>query len=269
MKVSIIIPCYNSSQYFSRIKFSIEQYLNDIDYEIIFVNDNSSPDEGLLLLKFIEELNAINIVYIENNTNLGASVSRKKAVEKSKSKYIAFLDSDDAWHKEKILLQYELMEKFSIDILGGLTNVININEFELINNKSVNDIKITKLNFVNFLFKNYYSTPSVMVKRDIMLDENFSEELRYSEDYECWRRVAFKYNSYFMSESYTYSFKHSYISNINSLSTNLIQMSIGELKGLFFLLKKKMQIHLYLLVFFAIFFSFLKALKRLLQFYIR
>lgn len=239
------------------------------DYEIIIVNDNSSPDEKKILMKFLSELDSKNIVYIENRVNLGASISRKIAVEISRAKYIAFLDSDDAWHKDKISLQYSLMEKYNIDILGGLTNVIDINSFELINENNINNINLKKLSFLNFLFKNYYSTPSVMVKRDVIIDENFSDKLRYSEDYECWRRIALKYNAYFMSESGTYSFKHSYISDTNSLSTNLVKMSIGELKGLLFIFSKKISLYLYIVVFFAIIYSFLKALRRLLQSYIR
>ncbi|MFW1911288.1 glycosyltransferase family 2 protein [Acinetobacter ursingii] len=268
MKVSIIIPCYNSSKFFDRLKASILNYLNNNDYEIIFINDKSSCEEKILFLNFLNELNAINVSYIENDVNLGASISRKKAVNKSKGKYIAFLDSDDAWHMGKIALQYDLMEKCNIDILGGLTNVVEDGEFIVINKEDIRNAEVKKLNFLNFLFKNYYSTPSVMVKRDVILDENFSDEFRYSEDYECWRRIAFKYNAYFMLESYTYSFKHPYISDTNSLSTNLIQMSLGELKGLFFLFKKKMPIYLYFMVFFAIIFSFLKALRRMIQSYI-
>ena len=60
----------------------------------------------------------------------------------------------------------------------------------------MNNDGLKKLNFNNFLFKNYYSTPSVMVKRSVILKENFSDQMRYSEDFECWRRIKMKLNFY-------------------------------------------------------------------------
>lgn len=268
MKVSIIIPCYNSSIHFENLKLCISLYLNDFDYEIIFIDDCSSSIEKETLKKFIIQLDSKNIISVFNEVNLGASVSRRKCVELARGKYIAFLDSDDAWHREKIRYQFKVMEDLDIDILGGYTNVINNSQFEIINQTeiNINHQKLRKINFNNFLFKNYYSTPSVMVRRSVILKENFSDKLRYSEDFECWRRISLNHTSYFMTESYTYSFKHSYLSTSSSLSSNLIKMSLGELRGFFLAFKMELNFHQYILLIIAISVSMLKSLKRLVHY---
>ena len=268
MKVSIIIPCYNSSNYFENLKSSISPYLNDSDYEIIFIDDCSLLSEKEILKKFINELDSKNILLVFNEVNLGVSISRRKCVELARGKYIAFLDSDDAWHKDKIRYQFEVMEDLDIDILGGYTNVINISQFDILNKKNINmnNDGLKKLNFNNFLFKNYYSTPSVMVKRSVILKENFSDQMRYSEDFECWRRISLNHISYFMTESYTYSFKHSYLSSSSSLSSNLLKMSLGELKGLFLSFKMKLNFYQYILLMVSIVISVLKSFKRLVHY---
>ncbi len=269
MKVSIVIPYYNSSIFFKTIYFSIEEYLNDSNYEIIFIDDNSLNLEREKLSDFIGSLNAKNVVLLINEINLGASSTRKKGVNFASGKYIAFLDADDAWHKNKLKFQYDLMEKMSIDILGGRINIIDFENLKYFNENEILEIQVKEINFNKFLFKNYYSTPSVMVLKNVILSENFSDGLRYSEDYDCWRRISLRYKAYFMDNSYTYSFKHDYLSSGNSLSSNLLKMSIGELKGLILLFKKKLLLYQYLLIISATMYSVLKALRRILKSYTR
>ena len=269
MKVSIVIPYFNSSKYLNRILFSIHDYINREDIEIIFIDDCSFLNESIELETFIHSLNANNISYKKNKTNKGASESRKEGTLLSRGKYIAFLDSDDAWIPGKVDYQYEVMEKNNLSITGCLTKFIDEKD---LNSELIESWKFSftykPINFLNFLFKNYFSTPSVMVLRSSILDNNFSNKLRYAEDFECWRRVLYARKGAIIPDLGVFSFKHSYISK-EGLSSNIFKMSICELVGLFWIfLNHSIDLKYKSLLPFAIIYSFLKSLRRIVLYYV-
>lgn len=268
--LTVVMPCYNAGNTILRAIDSI--VIQDVLPEkLIIINDCSTDNTLEVLAGFLNKNLKFEVEVINLKVNKGASYARRIGCEKTQSKYIAFLDSDDAWHREKIKKQLYYMEKYNIDILGGIVVVTTEKKLSNINSFSLdsNDLTVRKISGIKFLFKNYYSTPSVIVRKKVILDENFSKFLRYSEDYECWRRIAFKYKAYFMNNSLTYSFKHSYISDSGSLSSNLYKMTYGEIKGLLLFYKKNFNLVMSLLTLFAIIFSILKAVRRLMQYYFR
>lgn len=91
--VSVIIPCYNSSNKMTNCLNSLkEQTYKNI--EIIFVDDCSDSDTKNILYDFA--LNSgVKTTIIRNATNLGPSLSRQVGIKKSSGTYIAFIDSDD------------------------------------------------------------------------------------------------------------------------------------------------------------------------------
>lgn len=89
VKLSIIVPVYNSEQYISKcLESLINQTLKDI--EIIVVNDGST-DNSLKIL----ETYASKKVKIITQENSGVAVARNTGLKHAKGKYIAFVDSDD------------------------------------------------------------------------------------------------------------------------------------------------------------------------------
>lgn len=119
MKLSVIIPVFNTSNYLETcIKSLLNQNFEDM--EIICVEDCSSDSSNEILQKYKEK-----IVILNNENTLGSGISRNRALEVAKGEYILFVDSDD-WLVEnslhKILAE---AEKFKPDVLifGGLTVV--------------------------------------------------------------------------------------------------------------------------------------------------
>ena len=96
--VSVIIPYYKKKDY---IKSTIKSVLNQTfkSFEIIIVYDDEDRND-LVYLKKIQSLDK-RIKIILNSKNIGAGLSRNKAIRLAKGKYIAFLDSDDLWNKKK------------------------------------------------------------------------------------------------------------------------------------------------------------------------
>ena len=105
--VSVIIPYYQKRKFISKtINSALKQSYKNL--EIIIVYD----DENCVDLNFIEEIKERDsrISIIKNNKNMGAGISRNIGISKSTGKYIAFLDADDLWMKDKIKYQIRFMK---------------------------------------------------------------------------------------------------------------------------------------------------------------
>lgn len=266
MKFSIIVPFYNGSTYVNRLFETLDDYLNKLDCEILIIDDYSDEKNYKFLRDYIDRKNIVNIRLNRNEKNGGAAYSRQKGVQIAKGEYIAFLDADDGWVKDRAYILYDYMKLHSINIIGGATQVIDESDFSRLREKNfdLKKIGIKGTSFKSFLFKNYFSTPTVMVKRSIFLSEGFDISMRYSEDFECWRRIVSLGKAYILPEAGTFSFKHAFISSeFGSLSSNSLKMSKGELDGLFKVFKNPNINALdKALLPFAINYSFMKAIIR-------
>lgn len=103
-KVSVVMPCYNASDY---IEEAINSVLNQTypDVELIIVDDCSTDDSVDKVKGFGDK----RIRLIENAQNSGAAVSRNKAIEAATGRWIAFLDADDVWDNSKLEKQLEYL----------------------------------------------------------------------------------------------------------------------------------------------------------------
>ena len=106
--VSIIMPSYNSKKY---ILESITSVINQSysNWELIIVDDCSIDGSALYLSQLIIKLDDIRIRYFKEKTNRGAAYSRNIAINNARGNYLAFLDSDDLWHSNKLKLQIDFM----------------------------------------------------------------------------------------------------------------------------------------------------------------
>ena len=89
IKVSILIPMYNSELYIDRCILSIP---NRKDIEVIVVDDNSK-DKSLYVINKYKDI--YNIRIYKNKDNIGVGLTRNRLLELSKGEYVFFLDSDD------------------------------------------------------------------------------------------------------------------------------------------------------------------------------
>lgn len=264
MKFSIIVPFYNDISDIHRLFVTLKDYINSDVCEIIIVDDCSRIKDFIALKIYIDEIKADNICLIRNEKNCGAAFSRQQGVEIAKGEFITFLDADDGWIKNRAFILYDYVIYHSVNIIGGATVSIDEKKFQDLRNV---DFKLSPpkgLNFKKFLFKNYFSTPTVMVRKDIFLQHGFDTSMRYSEDFECWRRIAMDGRVFFLKNAGTYSFKHAFISQqYSSLSSNSLKMSKGELEGLAKLFKNNTIGFLSkLLIIVALIYSFTKAVIR-------
>ena len=196
--VSIVMPSYNTAKY---IEESINSVLNQThsNWELIIVDDCSTDNTDEILSKYVDDK---RIIYIKNEKNSGAAVSRNRALREAKGKWIAFLDSDDLWEPTKLEKQIKFMKE---------------NDYKF----SYTDYKI-KLNDVWLPY--VYTGPKVVNKRKmkdycyfstitVMYDREYVgliqiESVRKNNDYALWLKIIEKAKCYRFNECLSYYIKH-------------------------------------------------------------
>ena len=184
-EISVIIPTYNRCDLLKRaINSVIKQTITP--KEIIIVDNGSTDQTYQMVSSLFPEIN----YFIEKKR--GVSAARNKGILESKSKWIAFLDSDDAWKPTKLEKQMEY-SVFNQDKY----RIIHTDENWYRNKKFLNQLKKHKKSGGN-IFKNSLqlcciSPSSVVLKKKIFDDYGlFDEKLEVCEDYDMWIRITSK-----------------------------------------------------------------------------
>lgn len=225
--VSIIIPIYNSgSSTINSIKSVLFQTYND--WEIIIIDDGSIDDSFEIVFSFLKSLpkEESDKIILHRQINQGPSAARNQGINLSRGEYIAFLDSDDEWKRDKLEIQMRYMKNDESIYLSATA-------FE--KNKFNDYLKFKVISFNQLLFKNYFSTPTVIVKKEVFREYMFDINQKYSEDYKLWLQIAYEYKCiYINSVLANNQFKKREYGD-HGLSSNLIAMEKGEISNFIFL----------------------------------
>ena len=179
--ISIIIPYFKKKKYFEK---TIESVVNQTyqKFEVILIYDDIDNSD----LKFVKyTLRKIkNKKIIINKKNLGVGVSRNIGIQAAQGRFIAFLDADDMWHKDKIKEQIIYMKKNKVDFSYSSY---------AINDKNMKILKIIKapkkVMFKDLLFACNIGLSSVMIKAYLLNDDKFTS-LKTQEDYLLWLKLS-------------------------------------------------------------------------------
>ena len=106
-KVSVILTSYNKEAYIGK---AIESVLAQTfkDFELIIADDGSSDNSLALINKYAEKDERIRVYYFEKNK--GIPSAHNMAISMSNGKYIAMIDCDDFWEKNKLEKQVGFLE---------------------------------------------------------------------------------------------------------------------------------------------------------------
>lgn len=221
-KVSVVIPSYNCAQYLSRAINSVLQqsYSN---FEIIIVDDGSTDNTGEIIASY----NTNEKIKYFYQSNGGVSTARNAGIRNSSGEYIAFLDADDYWAKDKLEKQ---MKVFMADRNIKLVHS-NIFVFTEGNEEQIHPLSVrvdfnrltTKELFIKILFweVGIHHSTVVFEKKVWELLGGFDEKLSYlgCEDREFQLRLLKEYNIYFLKDCLAY-----YMSRHKSISKNIDNM---------------------------------------------
>jgi len=181
-KVSVVIPFYAGAEWLKQAIESVYEGTYD-SFEVIVVNDGSEEDIEPILKMFDDR-----IVYIKQQ-NSGPAVARNKGIEVAQGKYVAFLDSDDYWEKEKLELQVQLMEEQGV--VWSHTAYANF-EDGTDNHKRIDVSHIRGDIYPWCMYSNRIATPCVIVKTQVLKETGFGFEsdMRFGQDAILWFRLA-------------------------------------------------------------------------------
>ena len=227
MKISIVIPMYNSSSTILRALDSIKNQKFDGIYEIIIINDGSKDNSQNIVEKYIQENQGLDISLIYQ-FNQGVSSARNLGVKNSKYEFIAFLDSDDIWHSQKLQIATDIIEKYNLKFLYH-TYAPNEQFYNIKFDENKVKLKYVLRSF--FAFKNFIATPTVIMNKDIFV--NFPLHINACEDYCCWLNSVVDKKFYYIDLPLASGFKKPI--GESGLSGNITKMHKGFIDSLRYL----------------------------------
>lgn len=180
VRFSVIIPLYNKEV---SIASTIQSVLNQTydDFELIVVNDGSTDKSREVIADIADS--RIRIIDKENG---GVSSARNRGIREANNEWITFLDGDDRWDANYLLLMNELIESYSD--YKFFASSISYREADLGRKGKTHVIDdFFKLNHRS----TYICTDAIVIHRSCfdkvgMFDERFSK----GEDIDMWRRIA-------------------------------------------------------------------------------
>lgn len=129
--ISIITPAYNSGKFIRETIESVRAQTFE-NWEMIVVDDCSMDNTCSIVEKYHELDNRIMLIRLTKNA--GAARARNIGIEHAKGDFIAFLDSDDIWYPNKLLIQLRHMIRFNASVsftsylvmspMGKITGVV-------------------------------------------------------------------------------------------------------------------------------------------------
>ena len=178
--VSIITPAYNAAAYIAETIESVlaQTYTN---WEMLIVNDCSKDNTVEIVQSYAAKDKRIKLINLKQNS--GAAVARNTAIQNAKGRYIAFLDSDDLWKKEKLQKQIEFMQQNGYEFTYS-----SYEHFKGTKENIQHQVQIPKsLNYNQALKGNQIGCLTVMLDRNQIANIHFTTQKH--EDYILWLNI--------------------------------------------------------------------------------
>ena len=218
--VSVIMNCYNGEAYIAdAVKSILDQTYKN--FEVIFW-DNQSRDKSAIIYKSFND-KRLKYYYAKKHTSLYEA--RNLAIKKSKGKFIAYLDTDDLWTKNKLYLQVKKLENENIGLV--YSNYYFLNQFTGLK-KIAYKKKLPKGIIFQQLLKDYCIGVGTVLMRKSIFSRNkkfFNTKFNIIGDFDLFTRIS--QNFYFASIQMPLLI---YRIHNKSFSNNNYHMYVKELK---------------------------------------
>lgn len=219
--ISILVNCYNGGDFLhSAVKSIINQTYKN--WEVIFLDNNSTDNSLEIIKKFHNK--KIKIFQIQTKNIVSLYKARNLALKKAKGDFIAFLDTDDTWNRNKLSSQVD-------DLIKDPSASIFYSNFSILFQKSQKKkLKFKKKLPSGFIVKNLLKDyciglNTLLIKKKIFKDHKFDEKYNIIGDFDLLIRLSFKFQIIANQKSLTnYRIHKSNLSkNINIYVEELIK----------------------------------------------
>lgn len=188
-RVSVIIPAYRCAATIGRAIDSVLSQTRKAD-EIVVVDDGSPEDLSEALAPYCEHIRVLR------KTNGGASSARNAGISACTGDYVAFLDSDDMWHRDKLAKQMALFAKYpELGLVASRYVILSpdgTEEYYPRLSDAPWDTVLKLSGPVAFDLAMLMWTSSVVIRREVIGKDRFDEHLRIAEDRDLWMRLVQK-----------------------------------------------------------------------------
>lgn len=184
MNLAILCSAYNANTTISNsIQSVIDQ--NYINWELFIVNDGST-DNTLDKIYEISKSDSRIKVYDQPNMGLTASLHNMLCGSAKKYEWIARIDADDIWHKDKLMLQVNAIAENPELVLIGTNCIVKTKKGSAKINYPCDNSSIQKV----LRTRNCFAHSSVLFRRIFSnATLNYDIKWHYSQDYELWLRL--------------------------------------------------------------------------------
>lgn len=184
--ISIITTVRNGENYISEMLDSVNnQTFRQFEHIVV---DDGSTDKTLHVLSKYKAQNPDFKLDVYTSGHLGRGVALNFAISKANYDWIAVIDADDIWHPKKLEIQYDIIQRCSVDVLATASLV-----FSSFTDINFNDLRgfpeITYYNLRDLLKSNMLSHSSVIIRKNLCV---YDEKRKSQFDYDLWLRLAQK-----------------------------------------------------------------------------
>ena len=186
-RVSVVIPTFNRATLLLEAVASV-QAQSYPDWELIVADDGSTDDSCQRLADLAED--RLEVLPFEHSGNLARL--RNAAAARATGEYLAFLDSDDLWHPDKLQRQLDALAA-SRSATWSFTDFDRVDSEGQRFGRSLQSMPPEPRQLPKLLLGQQIglTTPTVLVRRDLFMElGGFDESLFYCEDYDLWIRLA-------------------------------------------------------------------------------
>lgn len=179
--VSVIMPAYNAGRF---VEEAVRSVMNQTlqNWELLVLDDCSSDDTVAIVQRLMEEDSRITL--LRNEQNMGVARTRNRGMDLCRGNYIALIDSDDAWHPEKLEKQIARLRGTGADFSYCSYAIIGADSRKVKPDYLVPEVTT----FESLLRENTIGCSTVMLSRGIVEKFRFETDF-YHEDYVLWTRL--------------------------------------------------------------------------------
>ncbi len=208
--ISIIMPYFQKRNFIIKSINSVlkQTYKN---FELIIIYDDDNKEDLIFLKKFCKIDKRIKILV--NKKQIGAGESRNVGISKAKGEYIAFLDADDLWNKNKLKKQLLFMKNDKIKCCHTSYNIIS-------GSKIIGQRLARSFHNLDDLLKSCdIGLSTVIIKKSIFNNKIKFAKTKTKEDFILWLKILQKGNDFIAYQGNLTTWRKS----PNSLSSSIIQ----------------------------------------------
>jgi len=223
--ISVVITYFKKKKFIKKTLDSIfnQSYQN---FELVFVFDDEDKKDLNFIKSLLKKFKRKKLII--NKKNLGVANSRNLAIKHCKGDYLAFIDADDIWLKNKLNIQLNLMLKKGYQLSYSAYSIINSNG-KIISTREVS----SNINYLKLIKSCEIGLSTVMIQNKLFNQLKFPN-LKTQEDFALWLKLLRKGYKFFPIKKVLSSWRITE----NSLSSNKFQKLIDAFK-LFYVYENK------------------------------